>query len=52
MIPKEDLRWYLFEENIDTHLKNGLINYEERVLRHMKKFMAYYPYLRLFGFKI
>jgi len=51
MIPKEDLRWYLFEENIDTHLKNGLINYEERVLRHMKKFMAYYPYLRLFGLK-
>ena len=51
MIPKEDLRWYLFEENIDLHLKNGLINYEERVISHMNKFMTYYPYLRLFGIK-
>lgn len=51
MIPKEDLRWYLFEENIDLHLKNGLINYEEKVLSHMDKFMTYYPCLWLFGIK-
>ena|GEM_PF-1578026 len=49
MIPKEDLRWYLFEENIDSHQKNGLINYEERVLQHMKKFKSYYFPFRLFG---
>jgi len=51
MIPKENLRWYLFEDSIDLHQKDGLINYEESVLRHINKFIAYYPCLRLFGIK-
>ncbi len=51
MIPKKNLRWFLFEENIDLHVNNGLINYEGRVLSHMEKFISYYPFLRLFGIK-
>jgi hypothetical protein len=29
MIPKKDLRWYLFEETIEMYAENGVNNYEK-----------------------
>lgn len=49
MIPKEDLRWYLFEEPVEILKKNGFMYYEEDTLKNLEKYISYYNFHRLTG---
>lgn len=49
MIPKEDLRWYLFEETCEIYSENGHPRYEEKVLNDIDRFLSYYPVFKLMG---
>ncbi|KYC46482.1 MAG: hypothetical protein APG11_01865 [Candidatus Methanofastidiosum methylothiophilum] len=49
MIPKKDLRWYLFEETIEMYAKNGLNNYEKHRYKDLNRFLSDYYIFRLVG---
>ncbi len=49
MIPKEQLRWYLYEETIEIFKKNGAANYEKDYLNNLKRFLSYYYIFKLLG---
>ena len=49
MIPKEDLRWFLFDETIDMYIKRGLPNYEDNFLKELKNFINYYFIFKSIG---
>lgn len=49
MIPKEDLRWYLFEETIEMFSKNGRTHYEEHRYKDLNRFLSDYYIIRSVG---
>lgn len=49
MIPKEQLRWYLFEEAIEMFKKKGVTNYEKDLLNNLKRFLSNYYIFKLVG---
>lgn len=49
MIPKEDLRWYLFEETIEMFTEFGYTNYEEHRYKDLNRFLSDYYILRTVG---
>jgi len=49
MIPKEDLRWYLFEETIEMFSKNGVNNYENHRYKDLNRFLSDYYIIKSVG---
>lgn len=49
MIPKEDLRWYLFEETIKMYSKNGRSNYEKHRYKDLNRFLSDYYIIKSVG---
>jgi len=49
MIPKEDLRWYLFEETIEMFTDFGYKNYEQHRYNDLNRFLSDYYILRTVG---
>ena len=49
MIPKEDLRWYLFEETVEMFSKNGRSNYEKHRYKDLNRFLSDYYIIRSVG---
>lgn len=49
MIPKEELRWYLFEETIEMFSKNGRTHYEEHRYKDLNRFLSDYYIIRSVG---
>ncbi len=49
MIPKEDLRWYLFEETIQMYSGNGRTNYEKHRYKDLNRFLSDYYIIRSVG---
>ena len=49
MIPKEDLRWYLFEETIEMFSEKGFTNYDKHRYKDLNRFLSDYNILRTVG---
>ncbi|MEN6552609.1 MAG: hypothetical protein ABFC34_06935 [Methanobacterium sp.] len=46
MIPKSELRWYLFEDSVKNQEHFGYPNFREDFTEHMKTYLEYYPFIK------
>lgn len=46
MIPKNELRWYLFEDSVQILENFGYPRYREDFMKHMNIYLSYYPFIK------